>query len=59
MHELALKAQEGQLTPEEEVAIDNYERVGMMLSILKSKARRVLKRPGGHRGSSRPPEPCS
>lgn len=43
-HELALKAQEGSLTPEEEDAIENYGRVGTMLAILKSKARKVLKR---------------
>lgn len=44
MHELAVKAQEGTLTSEEESAIDNYERVGTMLAILKSKARKILKR---------------
>jgi hypothetical protein len=44
MHELALKAQDGTLSAEEEVEIENYERVGTMLSILKSKARKVLKR---------------
>lgn len=43
-HELALKAQEGTLTPEEQYEIDNYERVGTLLAILKSKARKVLKR---------------
>jgi hypothetical protein len=50
MHELAMKAQDGALTPEEEYAIDNYERVGTMLAILKSKARKVLKsaRPRHH-----------
>jgi len=44
MHQLAAKAQEGTLTPDEEYAIGNYERVGSMLAILKSKARKVLKR---------------
>jgi hypothetical protein len=44
MHELAAKAQEGQLTPEEHAEIEDYERVGTLLSILKSKARKVLKR---------------
>jgi len=43
MHELALKAQEGDLTPEEEVETDNFERAGTTLAILKSKARKVLK----------------
>jgi hypothetical protein len=43
MHELALKAQEGTLSPREEVEIDSYERVGHLLSIWKSKARKALK----------------
>jgi hypothetical protein len=43
-HELALKAQEDALTAEEEVEISNFERVGTLLAILKSKARKVLKR---------------
>src|SRR5947209_50293 len=44
MHALALKAQEGALTPEEEIQIQSYERVGHLLSIWKSKARKTLKR---------------
>lgn len=44
MHELALKAQEGTLTPAEEVEISSFERAGTLLAILKSKARKVLKR---------------
>jgi hypothetical protein len=44
MHDLALKAQEGRLTPEEEFEIDNFERVGTMLAILKSRSRKLLKR---------------
>jgi hypothetical protein len=44
MHNLAAKAREGTLTPDDEYAIDNYERVGTLLAILKSKARKVLKR---------------
>ena len=43
MQELAKKAQKGKLSPDEDVEIEDYERVGTMLSILKSKARRVLK----------------
>jgi hypothetical protein len=42
MRELSAKAQEGTLTPAEKVEIDNYERVGHMLSLMKSKARRAL-----------------
>src|SRR5690242_14506921 len=44
MHELSAKARAGTLTPEEHAAMDNYERVGSILSTLKSKARQVLKR---------------
>ena len=44
MHELALKAQEGKLTPAEEFDIENFERVGTLLAILKSEARQLLKR---------------
>jgi hypothetical protein len=44
MHELSAKVQAGTLTPEEEYEIDGYERVGSTLAILKSKARKVLKR---------------
>jgi len=43
MRELLAKAKEGTLTVNEEVEIDNYERVGHMLSLMKSKARRSLK----------------
>jgi hypothetical protein len=43
MHELSQKAQEGALTPEEEFEIDNFERVGTMLAILKSRSRKLLK----------------
>jgi hypothetical protein len=44
MHELSRKAQEGALTPEERLEIDNFERVGTTLAILKSKARKLLRR---------------
>jgi len=40
---LLAKAKEGTLTANEEVEMDNYERVGHMLSLMKSKARRSLK----------------
>ncbi len=43
MHQLALKAQDGSLTAEETVEITNYERVGHLLSMMKSKARKSLK----------------
>lgn len=43
MHELAMKAQEDKLTAAEKIEIDGYERVGTLLSIWKSQARRVLR----------------
>ena len=43
MHELAVKNQSGTVTPEETSELDNYCRVGTMLSILQSRARQVLK----------------
>jgi hypothetical protein len=44
MHKLSAKARAGTLTPEEDAEMDNFERVGSILSILKSKARQVLRR---------------
>lgn len=49
IHELSQKAQEGLLTPEEQFEIDNFERVGNMLAILKSQSRKLLKRPARRR----------
>lgn len=45
MHDLALKAQQGTLTGSEQEEIDNYCRVGRLLDLMHSKARRSLKRP--------------
>jgi hypothetical protein len=42
MRELSAKAQDGTLTGTEQNEINNYERVGHILSVLKSKARRSL-----------------
>jgi hypothetical protein len=50
MHQLSAKAREGTLTPEEQAALNNYERVGHLINILQSKARLSLKtggRPSG------------
>jgi hypothetical protein len=44
MRELSAKARAGALTPEEDEEMDSFERVGALLSTLKSKARQVLKR---------------
>jgi hypothetical protein len=43
MRALLAKAKKGTLTAKEKVEIDKYERVGHMLSLMKSKARRSLK----------------
>jgi hypothetical protein len=45
MRELSAKARAGTLTPEEDAEMDDIERVGAILSTLKSKARQVLRRP--------------
>ncbi len=42
MHELAEKAREGTLALEEHLELDNYERVGHVLSLLKSQARQTI-----------------
>ncbi len=43
MRHLSTQTREGTLTPEEQAEINNYERVGHILSLMKSKARRSLK----------------
>jgi hypothetical protein len=48
MHEFSAQARAGTLMPEEEAEMDNFECVGSMLSILKSKARQVLRRSSRH-----------
>lgn len=42
MHELTLKAQAGDLPPEEEEELGNYRDVGNVLAILHSQARRAF-----------------
>lgn len=50
MHELAARARAGTLTPDEELEIDTYGRVGSLIGILKSKARQSVKRhANGHK----------
>lgn len=44
MQALAEKARDGSLTIEEHIEMDNYERVGHVLSLMKSKARKSLKK---------------
>lgn len=48
MHQLLAKASEGTLTPQEQAAANAYERVGHLLNILQSKARRSLKKADGN-----------
>ncbi len=53
MRELSAKARQGTLTRDEKLAIDNYERVGHVINIMQSKARRSLKTRRGTNGSSK------
>ncbi|HKI30408.1 MAG TPA: hypothetical protein VKA46_00855 [Gemmataceae bacterium] len=53
MRQLSAKAQQGTLTPGEQTEINNYERVGHILSLMKSKARRSLKGRPGTNGKAR------
>ena len=49
MRELSRKAQDGTLTLDERAEIEGYERVGHLLDLMHSKARRSLKRNGSRR----------
>ncbi|MEK6405333.1 MAG: hypothetical protein AABN34_00075 [Acidobacteriota bacterium] len=53
MNELAKKARAGTLTLEEHIELDNYERVGHVLSLMKSKARKALKKVRSTNSASR------
>jgi hypothetical protein len=46
MNSLAVKAREGDLSPDEAREIDNYRHVGHLVALLQSKARRSLQRNG-------------
>jgi len=46
MRELARKNQDGRLSPEETDELDSYIKVGDLLAILQSKARKLLKKSG-------------
>jgi hypothetical protein len=46
MHVLAVKNQEGKLTGQEEAELQGYLHVGLLLDLLRSKARLSLKRAG-------------
>ena len=53
MHVLAARARDGSLTTAEQDEIRNYERVGNLLALMKSKARQRLKKPSSSNGSGR------
>ena len=44
MHELSVKAQDGALGPDEQEEMESYRRVGYFLDLLRSKARKTLKK---------------
>jgi hypothetical protein len=44
MHELVVKNQQGDLSPEEAEALRNYRQVGMQIDFLRSKARQAVRR---------------
>jgi uncharacterized protein YnzC (UPF0291/DUF896 family) len=44
MHELAMKAQEGSLLSDEQSELDSYRRIGYFLDLMRSKARKTLKK---------------
>lgn len=46
MHELAGRAQDGALSEGEAAELESYRRVGRLLDLMRSKARRSLKRAG-------------
>jgi hypothetical protein len=53
MRQLSAKAREGTLSPEEQVEINNYDRVGHILNLIQSKARCSLKAGRGSNGKAR------
>jgi hypothetical protein len=44
MHELAVKNQDGVLTPQDQAEMENYRKVGFLLDLMHSKARRAFKK---------------
>lgn len=50
MHLLAERNQNGKLTPAERAELDNFVKVGDLLAILQSKARKLLKQPAARNG---------
>jgi hypothetical protein len=54
MHDLAVRNQDDALSPAEKQELLSYTKAGTLLSILKSKARRVLKNHPHRHGKSKP-----
>jgi hypothetical protein len=54
MHALAAKARAGTLTRAEQAEVEAYSRVGSLIGILHSKARRALRGRRGANGKARP-----
>jgi hypothetical protein len=52
MAELSAKAGEGLLSSDEQAEINNYEKVGHILALMKSKARRSLERRNATNGAT-------
>ena len=44
MHELSVKAQEGILRADEQAEFESYRRIGYFLDLMRSKARKTLKK---------------
>ena len=53
MDELAEKARQGTLSPDERTEVESYERVGHILNIIQSKARQSLKSRHGTNGQTK------
>lgn len=49
MHELALRHQSDQLSDAERAEMDSYRRVGLLIDLMHSRARRTLKKHGAER----------
>jgi hypothetical protein len=54
MHDLAVRNQDDDLSPAEKEELLSYAKAGTLLSILKSRARRVLKNHPHRHGKSKP-----
>jgi hypothetical protein len=54
MQELSAKVQEGKLSRREQADLDNFERVGHLINLMQSKARRSLKSRQGTNGKNKP-----